>query len=176
MPTLQQIPGTITPYYQPYIDAGSGALSQLSGQLGNLVGDTGGVYNRLAEGYKESPGFKRSLEQALMAGTAAQAAGGMAGSPLHQQQNMGIASDIASKDFQNYLQNQMGLYGMGIQGLGGLSNLGYGAASGLADNLGSGLSQQAAMNYADQLYRNQQKSSGLGGIFSGIGSLLGGLF
>jgi len=46
--------------------------------------DPDGLYSKLGQGYKESPGYQFKLKQAMMAGDNAAAAGGMAGTPQHQ--------------------------------------------------------------------------------------------
>lgn len=167
-----QIPGTVAPYYNPYIQAGQGALGQYGHEAKDLINDPSGVYNKLTEGYKQSPGYQFALEQALGAGKNAAAAGGMLGSPQHEQQSMQIASDIASQDFNNYLNAVSGLYGQGMSGLGNISQLGYGASTGLGDMLGGNLAQQGGLNFAGQQWQNQNRSSGAGNILGGLGSLL----
>lgn len=173
---LNQIPSTVSPYYQPFIGAGTQALGNLQGQAGQLTGQTGDVYNRLASGYRESPGFKFALEQALDAGKHAAQAGGMAGSPMHQQQAMDLASTLASRDFSDYMRNQMGLYGMGYQGLGDLTKMGAGMSGDLASGLANILGSQAQYGYAGQAARNQGMASGIGDIVGGAASLLPLLF
>lgn len=167
-----QIPGAVKPYYDPYINAGKKAMGQYGSESSNLVSHTGDIYNRLAGGYKESPGYKFQLEQGLQAGKNAAASGGMLGTPQNQQQQTQIANDIASQDFQKYLQNQMGLYGLGMGGLGNMTGLGFGASKGLADTLGTNLAQQGGMSFLGQQGQNQANQGGWSNIGSGIGALL----
>lgn len=196
--TFGKIPGEISPNYQPYIQAGQNALGQLQGQFGNLANmqpdlmnqfsqltnDPNAILNRLGSGYQQSPGFKFQMEQGQNAINNAAAAGGMAGTPQHQQQAGTLANNLANQDFMQYLQNALGLFGTGLQGksslygagLSGLQNLtGLGAESGnqfsraLIDNL----SNQGALQYAQQANRNQNKSQGIGDIIGGAGSLIG---
>ncbi|MGE4118945.1 MAG: hypothetical protein AB7F29_13815 [Candidatus Nitrosocosmicus sp.] len=165
-----QIPGAVQPYYQPYIDAGKGAMGQMQGQLDDLLG--GGTQNKLGESYQESPGYQKQLHDALLAASNASAAGGMAGSPMHQEQAMGLASDLAAKDYQNYMNNQMGLYGLGFGGLGDINKMGFDASKGYGDLLGSNLAQQGALSYLGQMQKNQQRAGGLSNLFGGLGSAL----
>lgn len=173
---ISQIPGQTQQYYSPYMQAGQGAMSDLQNRYKGLL--SGDVQNQLAAGYKESPGYQRALQQALQSGSAAAAAGGMLGTPAHQEQNMELASDIASKDFNNYLQNQLGLYGLGLSGEQGLNQMGFEANKSMADTVGNALSQQGAYGYAGQAGQNAAKSQGIGNIFGGLGmgaaSLFGG--
>ena len=128
MPYLNKIPGAVNPYYQPYINQGQQANQNLMGQYGNLINNPGQKFSEFGQGYKESPGYQFKLNQALQAGNNAAAAGGMAGSPQHEQQNIQIGNDIASQDFNDYINHIMGLYGYGLQGEQGLGEQGYRAS------------------------------------------------
>lgn len=173
---LDQIPGQVNPYYQPYMDAGKGALNTLQGQYGNLLNNTGDVYNKLAGGYKESPGYQFALKQALGAGQNSSAAGGMLGTPADQQQQMGIAQDLSSKDFGNYMQNQMGLYGAGLSGMGNINQMGFDASTGYGNMLGSILGQKAQNAFSGQAGMNQGRQQNMNDIFGGIGGAASGYF
>jgi len=154
----------------------------LGGEYGNLVNDPNSIYNKLGAGYKESPGYQHRLQQALQAGTNAQAAGGMAGSAQHEEQNMNIANDIAGKDFESYLNHILGLYGTGLQGEQGFQNQGFGASTGYGNMLGSNLAQQAGLAYNSQAGRNANQSKLFGNLINlgasflpGVGSTISGL-
>jgi hypothetical protein len=168
---LNQIPGTISPYYNPYIQAGQGALGSLQGQYGNLLNDPGALMSHLAGGYKQSPGYQWNLNQAEGSANNAAAAGGMAGSPQHQQIAGTIASGLASQDYNNYLQNVLGLYGRGLQGQEGLNQMGYGASDSLARQLSDALQSQSKLGYAGSINQNQQQGGGMGSLLSGLGGL-----
>ena len=167
---LEQIPGQTKQYYDPYMQAGKGALSDLQNQYGGLLNNTGDVYNKLAGGYKESPGYQYALKSALGAGDAAAAAGGLLGSNAHQEGNMNLASDIASKDFNNYLKSILGLYGKGLEGEQGLNTQGFEANTSYGNMLGDILGQKAQYGYAGQAGQNQAKQQGISDIFKGLGT------
>ncbi len=168
---LNQIPGMTNQYYQPYQQAGMEAMNSLKGQYGDLLG--GNTQNMLGAGYKESPGYQRALQQAMGAGNNAAAAGGMLGTGAHQQNNMETASDMASKDYNNYIQNQMGLYGMGLQGQQGMNQMGYGANTDFANMLANIQQQKAQYDYEGQNAKNKGNQMDWGNIFGGMGSLAG---
>ncbi len=170
---IGQIPGATKQYYSPYMQAGQGALGDLQNQYKDLLG--GGVQDRLGAGYKESPGYQYALNQALGASNNASAAGGMLGTPQNAEQNMGVATGLASQDYNNYLKNQMGLYGMGLEGEQGLNNQGFQANQDFANQLANVYGQQAAYGYQGQAGQNQAKSNAFGDIFSGLGMFGGGL-
>lgn len=167
---IDQIPGQTKPYYQPYMDTGNQAMQQFMQMLGQNPSDT---YNKLGEGYKESPGYKFSLEQALKAGTNANAAGGMLGTPMHQQQNMATAEGLASQDFEKYMNHVLGINTENKQGLGQLTGLGYNASSDYASGLANNLGQKAAYGYAGQAAQNQSKSNDWSNIFGALPFLFG---
>lgn len=189
-----QIPGATRGNYDPYINAGRGALDTLQGQYGQLIGnlpglqgqynqlmqDPGSVFNKIGGGYQQSPGYQFALDQAMGAGKNAAAAGGMAGSPQHQQQAMQTATGLANQDYYNYMQNALGLYGQGLQGAGnlygmglqgyqGLNQMGFNASDQMSRIIADALSQQGNMAYAGQNARNQS----IGNTLGGLGSLAG---
>lgn len=171
---LEQIPGAVNPYYQPYINQGQNANQNLMEQYGKLINDPNALYSQFGQGYKESPGYQFKLNQALQSGTNAAAAGGMAGSPAHQQQNMQLANDISSQDYNDYINHILGLYGLGLQGEQGLGEQGFKASLGYGDILGSNLGQQAGLKYQGIAGQNANKSNLLNNLISTAGTVAGG--
>lgn len=169
-----QIPGATEKYLSPYMTAGQSALGDLMGQYGQLTGSTGDVYNKLAGGYQQSPGFQSALKQALGAAGNQAAAGGMTGTPQAQLQSADVAGTLAQKDFGDYMSRMMGLYGTGLQGMGDVSKMGYGASTNYADMLGNIMAQQGGMAGMSQALQNQQRSGGISQALQGLMSLLGG--
>ena len=171
-PYLQQVGGTISPYLNPYIHAGREALSNLMGQYSSLLQNPAEKLQQFGSHYHESPGFGFEKEQGLQAIRNAQAASGMAGSPQHQQLASDLAENLANRDYQNYLDNVMGLYRTGLSGESGINQMGYGASNQMAQDLADSLLSQANLAYANQQYQNQRKGGLLGGLLSGIENLL----
>lgn len=163
-----QMEGRTGQYLNPYIQQGLGAMGSLGGQYGSLVNDPSAMLAKFGAGYKQSPGFQNQMKQALAGAGHAAAAGGMAGSPQHEQQNMQLASDLSAQDYNNYMNQVMGLYGQGLQGQQGLASMGFGASRDMANNIAQMLEQQAQAAYQAQA----AKKKGFGGAF---GNLLGGL-
>ena len=124
----------------------------------------------LSKGYQQSPRYDFSMRQAEQAASNAQAAGGMLGSPQHQQQAADIAEQIANRDYENYLDRMMKLYGFGLEGTQGLETQGYGASTGLAENLASALMSQGNLAYKSALDKNQQQKSMFSDIIGGVGA------
>ena len=165
---LDQIPGQTNQYLDPYSNAGKGQLGGLSDQYNSLMNNPGGKLNDIGSNYKQSPGFQFALKQALQGAGNAAAAGGMAGSPQHEQENMQTASNIASQDYNNWLQQATGLYGQGLTGSQGMANQGQSAAQSQADQIAQQLAQKANYGYEGQAAKNA--SNPWGSIFGGLAS------
>lgn len=173
MPYLNQMPGMTMPYMSPFFNAGAGALNPLQEQYGKLLNDPGGFVNKIGEGYKESPGFKSSMERALMAGNHAAAAGGMAGTPADQFNQMKMATDLSNQDYNNYLSNALSQYGLGLQGQAGLAGMGQQSGQNMADMIANMLSAQAGYGFAGKAAQNQRQSGWLENLFGGMGAFPG---
>ena len=171
MPYYGQIPGTLNKYLDPYIQTGQQALPGLQEQYGQLMNNPGGRLNQIGQGYQQSPGFKFALQQALQGAGNAAAAGGMAGSPQHEYQNMQLATNLANQDYNTWLQNALGLYGKGVGGEEGLYGIGAKAGIGMGEDLASMLASQAQLAYAGEAAKNQAQGQRLGNVASGIGAL-----
>jgi hypothetical protein len=166
--TIGKIPGQTQQYYSPYMQAGQGALSDLQNQNKGLL--SGDIQNQLGQSYKESPGYQFKLKQAMQASNAANAAGGMLGTPAHEQQSMQLANDLASQDYADYLKNQIGLYNTGYAGEQGLNTQGYDASQSQANTIANMLGQQGAYSFAGQAGKNAGQSQAINNLFSGLGT------
>ncbi len=134
---LDQIPETMRPYLQKYIDSGSGALNTLQGQYSNLLNDPGSILSNIGKGYQKSPGFDFEKNQGLNSINNAAAAGGMLGTMGHQQGAGELATNLASKDYGDYMKNALGLYGKGLEGNEALNTQGFDASTGMGKLLSS---------------------------------------
>lgn len=155
MPYFNQIPGTITPYYQPYINSGSHALNTLNQQYQTLLNNPAALQSLAGQGFTESPGYQYNYNKGMNAANSAAATGGMLGTPMHQQAAAGISENLANQEFGDYLHTNLGLYGQGLSGEQGMNQMGYQASSSLADALGANLMNQGGMAYAGQANQNQ---------------------
>ena len=171
---LNQIPGAMQPYYQPYMNAGQNALGQLTGQYNQLTNSTGDVYNKLAGGYQQSPGYQSALQEAMRGVGNQAAAAGMAGSPAAQVSAAEYSGKLAQQDFGDYMNRMMGLYNTGLQGLSGINQMGFNANTDYGNMMGNILGQQAQYGVLDKSMRNQQRGQGMGRLFGGLGALAGG--
>lgn len=176
MPYLNQIPGTIKPYYDPYIQAGQQSLGDLMTQYGQLMNDPGQKFAQLGQGFQQSPGYQFQYNQGMNAANSAAQAGGMAGTPYHQQNAANMASNLANQDFYNYMGNIQGLYGQGLQGASGINQMGYNASNELAQSLAAALMNQGGMAYAGQNNQNTANSARMSNIWGGAGALASSFF
>ncbi len=167
--TIGQIPGQTSQYFDPYINAGKNALPILQGQYNDLLNNPGGKLNQMGGQFQQSPGFQFALQQALQGSGHAAAAGGMAGSPQHEQQNMGIATQLGNQDYYNYLDKALGLYGQGLTGEQGMAQGGLTAGTSMADMISQALAQQANYDFRGQQDKNARKND----LWSGLGNLGG---
>jgi len=158
-PQFQAALGQIIAKHLGYGQGGSGGgeggagMPTYASQTKKDVQDAEAIANDLSKSgnsFHESPGFKFALQQALQGAGHAAAAGGMAGSPQHEQQNMGLATDLANQDYYNYMQGATGLYGQGLSGMQGLSQQGQQAGQSLADQIAQSLGQKAQYDYEGQ--------------------------
>jgi hypothetical protein len=170
---LNKVPGTVKPYYDPYIQAGQRQLPGLENQYGQMMNDPGQFINNIGQGYQKSPGFDFALQQALQGSGNAAAAGGMAGSPQHEQQNMGLATNLANQDYNQWLQTALGQHQQGLAGSQGLYNSGMGMSDQLAQLLAGNLGSQASLSYAGGANRNQMNLGTIGAIGGGMSSYFG---
>jgi hypothetical protein len=174
------------PYVDPYLQAGQKALGQygdiankltgnltpLQEQFMSLIGNPGEFINKIGGGFQHSPGYQAQLQEGEQAAANAAAAGGMAGSPQHQKYASQIASDLANKDYYNWLAPTLGLYQTGLGGLGNLFSQGYqglGNISGLGEDAATKLIQAMTSGQSAQ---QEQQGAGFGNIIGGITSLL----
>ncbi len=164
---IGQIPGKTEGYYSPYMNAGKGALSDLQNQYKGLLGGT--TQNDLGANFKESPGYKWKLQQAMQNQANAASQGGYLGTPMSQQNAAEVGNGLASEDYDNDIKNQMGLYGMGLQGEEGLNNQGFEANKGMADTWGNSMNQQAALDYAGKAGKNTYQQGGWQNAIAGLG-------
>ena len=171
--TLGQIPGQTKEYYDPYINAGRGALETGQNEYNSLIRDPNAKLDQFGAGYKQSPGYKYNLEQALYGTNNAAAAGGTLGTLGHQQLNAETSAGIASQDYDKYIQHIMELYGIGTAGNQEINKQGQQASGDYADLIANIGQQQADLQFKGQDAQNREKSSDWSNVWSGLGTALG---
>jgi hypothetical protein len=168
---LDQISKMLPGYYQPWINAGKGALGGATNQYNQATFNPQGMYEHLAEGYEQSPGFKQQLQQALQGANQAAAAGGMAGSPMSQQWGADIAQQMTSRDFENFMNRKQNIWQTGLGGLGDQSKMGFLGSQGLGENLANVLGSKANLAFQGDAGRNTWQSGQNAGNTAMMGSI-----
>jgi len=172
---LGNISGDIGQYYNPYIQQGQAAYGGLNDQYNQMMNNPGGFVNNVGSQYQQSPGFKFALQQALQGSNQGAAAGGMAGSPQNQQQNMGIATNMANQDYYNWLNTALGQHQQGLAGEQGFYSGGMNAANNMGQQIAQQRAAQAQLAYAGQANQNQLYGGLIGSGLGALGAFAGGL-
>ncbi len=169
-PYLDKIPQVGHDYYDPYITQGSTAGGTAQRQYDTMTNDPTGFMNKLMESYAPSGAYQyqKGILSKEMGNTAA--AGGIAGTPLDQQNQAEGIQGLLSKDMQQYLQNALGIQGRGLQGEETVSERGYNASKGLADIIGGSYNQKGSLAFQGA----QQKNSNQNQLLQALAQALGG--
>lgn len=161
--SLDRIPGETNQYSQPFYDSGKNQLPQLNDIYKQMMSDPNKLMEMLGGGYKESPGYQWNLKQGQAAMTNANAAGGMLGTPQHEQMAGEMATGLASQDYQKFMDHIMGLFTGGVTGSQSMASQGQQAGSDMASRIQKYLTDQATLKYTGQQSRNDTISSLIGG-------------
>lgn len=171
-----QIPGTMKPYYDPYINAGNASIGPYQQMMQQMMQNPDEFINRMGQGYQKSPGYDWQMKQGQSAIGNANAAGGMAGTPQHEQMSAEMAQGLAGKDYNDYMNRIMQGFGMGTQGTANIFNTGANMSSDLATNLAQALMSQGNLAYSGSNNQNQQAGSQQGSMMGGMGQMFGNLW
>jgi hypothetical protein len=177
---LDQIPGVGHQGYDEYINQGKDASGKTKTAYEDMLNDPTGFINKLMEGYKPSEGYNYQKEQLQKELGNTAAAGGIAGTPLDQENQGTQIQKLLSGDMQQFLTNVLGRYDTGLKGEEGIAGRGFDASKQLTDLLGGSLNQQGGLAFQDQQQKNQNKND-LWSMFgkalgTGAGFALGGPF
>lgn len=171
---LNQIPGTMQPYFQPYINQGQEAGQKLSSQYDLMTQNPGEFYANLGKDYKTSPGYAATLREALAGANnaAALGGGGGLGSYGHEELAAGAAGDVANKDYEEYINHIMKMFGEGQAGQQKMQQQGFDASQRYGENLGNVLGQQGQYAFGGQAGQNANSGQNWSNLFSTLGNLL----
>lgn len=157
MPYLQQIPDMLKKYLEPYIQSGKEAGAGFPELYQQMAMQPGQYLENIMAGYQPSRGYEVSRDEALKAASNTAAAGGMRGTPLDQQQQADMVSKLQSQDMQQYLQNILGITGMGTSGATNLYETGFEAARGLSGDLSNLLGTEAGLGFQAEREKQQRR-------------------
>jgi hypothetical protein len=169
---IDQIPGQLHEGYDPYINAGKSAMPGYQDMMKMLMENPNEFLAKMGESYKSSPGYEWNKNQTEQGITHANAAGGMAGSPQHEQQNAEMVSGLASKDYNQFMDRIMQSLGIGASGTKGIVDTGGQMSSDLATNLANTLLAKANLSYSGGMNQGKQTAADQGSMFGNIGNIL----
>jgi hypothetical protein len=171
--SLEDMENMLMEWYGPYREAGMRALPTLEEQMMMLLTSPSTTYNMLSSGYETSPGYEFQQQENMNAANSAAAAGGMAGTPAHQQQAMNMSQGTAAQDYNNYMNHMMSLYTQGLGVGNNINQMGYNASSAIAQDLARFMGAQMGLTYQGAA-QQQAMSSSLMGALMGLGGTIGG--
>jgi hypothetical protein len=184
-PYLNQIPGTVKPYYEPFINSGREAEAMNNPIYGRMAQDPNTFLNEIMRRYSPSEGYQYKQKEASQAARNDAAAGGFLGTENSQRQQADMVRELLGQDMQQFLQNIFGIQGAGLQGNESRIERGANASGSLADILANALGSQGSLAFqgaqqnqenqrSEQAYRNQRRNNifqnlaRIGGTAAGI--------
>jgi len=174
MPYLDQVPGQVNPYYQPYIDQGQEASQETCDIYSQMSQDPASFMNKVMAGYSPSEGFNYQKNELTKALGHTAAAGGYRGNQQDLKQQGELLNALMSKDRYDWFDRAMELQGRGLGGRQQQANMGYGASTGYGDILGNLQNAKAGLQFQGGQAKNQQRSDLLKSLISLGGMAAGG--
>jgi hypothetical protein len=178
MPYLNQIPGTIAPYFNPFITQGNASAPIMRGLFDAMSTDPASVLENIMGSYQPSKSYQLKKDEMTKAAGNTAAAGGMRGSLQDITNESRITDALLGDDMQQWLNNVLGIQGKGLEGISHLYDTGYDASKSLAGDLSNVLGTQAGLAFQGQANKNQKQSDMWGGLGklagAGIGAYFGG--
>ncbi len=173
---FNQIPRVAHQGYDPYIDQGQDASGKTKTAYERLMEDPTGFINELMKNYQTSEGYGVAKDELTKTYGNTAAAGGIAGTPLDQQNQAQGVQGLLSKDMQQFLENALGVYGKGLAGEEGIATRGYDASGKLTDILGSNLNQQGSAAFQNAQQQNKDRNSWYQSLAKALGVGAGAVF
>lgn len=166
---LDKIPGTIKPYFNPYIESGGDAYNTMNPILDQMTKDPAAFLDAMMKNYEPSKGYQMKLDQMKKAAGNTAAAGGMRGSLGDISNEAKLTDMLMGEDMQQWLQNVFGIQGRGLSGESHIFDTGYDASKSLAGDLSNILGTQGQLAFQRQRDKDKQSSD----LWSGITGLAG---
>lgn len=173
MPYLEQVPDTVSKYFDPYIDLGMQQGNQAANTYSSMVSDPAAFYNNLVGGYESSDYYKYQQDELSDQMAANAAAGGYTGTEQDMQNQAEMTQGLLSKDEQQYYNNLMQLLTGGLGGEQQNYMTGYNASSKAEDDLVSNLNAEAGLAYKGQSNENAYNQSNTNSFLKGLGNTAG---
>lgn len=171
----QQLPGTVRPYYEPFIEQGQQANQDINPQYSRMATDPAEYMNQLMKNYSLDEGFqmqKKNLQREL-SGVAA--AGGYRGNQYDQEQQAKLVSALLASHRGDWFDRVRELQQGGLEGRRRTADLGFVASTGLGDILGSNLNQMGSLAFQGAQAKQQSRSDLLRNLIGGAALAAGGI-
>lgn len=158
---LDKIPGYVDTYMQPYINMGQTAGGIAQGQYAQMASDPTQFYNDIYDTYEPSSYYQYQSDQLGQEQANTAAAGGFSGTTNDQNAQMTTQNALLNQDWNQYLNQVLGIQGSGLQGEQQMYNTGFnasqGALRGMTDyaNTSAGMQYKGAQN--QNAYDSQQQ-------------------
>lgn len=166
---MDQIPGVGRKYYDPFINEGKQAGDVLKGEYGKQLDPTT-FMDQIMQHYQTSKGAQYEQDKLGRGIGSTAAAGGIAGTPEHQREYGEMASDINSKDMQQYLMNALGIYGGGISGEKDFYDKGFDASKDMTDLVGGTLASKGTMAFQGATQTNMDRQAFMNALMKALAS------
>lgn len=173
MDYLRQIPGTVKPYLDPYVQGGREAYDKLNPQFSEMASDPAAFLEKIMQGYKPSRGYQLRRDEALRAAGNTAAAGGMRGSLGDIEGESRLADSLLGEDMQDWLKNVFGIESGGLSGLTHMFDTGFGASKDLSDILSNVLGSESSLKFQQDREKAQRNADFMKAITGGIGAIGG---
>lgn len=173
MPYLQEVPDTVEPMYDPYINLGKGAARMSAPVYAQRVNDPNAAYDSLMSGYEPSDTYQYNQQQLTQQQQADAAAGGFTGTSYDQQQQAATTSGLLSQDEQQYYKDNLDLQNSGLNAGMHYFDTGYTASDTLANMLAGNLAAEAGLEYQGTAWEDQMKSQQAANRWGAFGTVAG---
>ena len=173
---LDNISGIGHSSYDDYIDRGRRAGSRLEDEYTGLLDDPTALINKIMQNYHESEQYGYEKDKLGREIGASAAAGGVAGTPYHQQQQGEMVQGLLSKDMQQFLKNALGRYDTGLAGEKGFYDTGKDATDNLTSILTGVEGSKAGLDYEDAKSKNARRNALISALTNALGKGVGTLF
>lgn len=173
MPYLEEVPGYVDEYYNPYITMGQTAGNTAQGQYQKMATDPAAFANELMASYEPSEWYNYQSDQMTDQAAASAAAGGFTGTEQDMQNQNEMIQGLSSKDMQTWMNYVMQLLGGGLQGEQAMYNTGYNASNQAADAMIGNANAQAGLAYKGQSNENAYNQSQSNAFMNALGDTAG---
>lgn len=172
-PYYEQMPQYIQSYTTPYINYGLQAGQQNASQFSQMAMDPANYYNDLYSTYEPSDYYQYQSDQMAKTASNTAAAGGFSGTESDIQKQTEQQNALLDADWQQYLNNVLGIQSTGLQGNQQLYNTGANESNIALDDYMNMLNSQAGLAYNSTQGQNAYNANMYNQQMGSLGALGG---